>query len=462
MTTTTTTYNWLKHIPTSLLQADAVPLVGSPPPFPWAAFSTKIGELFAISDLKITPGKTFDWVPAEDLLKGLGPHPIPLYVTPIPSMPAVCWVMAAEDIQTLMGLLLSLDATATKELDNDFLSGFYRFVAIEAANACVLVDFDKTLSPHLQDTKELPHDPALCLDISITLKQRTLIGRLIMSAPFRKAWQERYTPRTLDIPKPILDQLNVTVNFEVGRTTINLTDWANVHPGDFVVLDSCSLKPSGEGRITLSLNGAPIFRGKLKDGNIKILEHPLYHEEEMAMNSSPIEPGQKENEEADEAPEENAMDDQEIEDEFEETEDEGFDDLEEEDFEEEHSIAEEDLMRAAPPPKPAAPAPQAAQKAAAAPPQVPPQPAQAAPVATTTAPSRKPVSPENIPLSVVVEVGRVQMSMQKLMELQPGNLLELNVRPENGVDLVVNGKLIAKGELLLVGDALGVRILDIG
>ena len=50
------------------------------------------------------------------------------------------------------------------------------------------------------------------------------------------------------------------------------------------------------------------------------------------------------------------------------------------------------------------------------------------------------ISPENIQLNVIVEVGRLQMSVQKLMELQPGNLLELDVHPENGVDLVVNGK----------------------
>ncbi len=40
------------------------------------------------------------------------------------------------------------------------------------------------------------------------------------------------------------------------------------------------------------------------------------------------------------------------------------------------------------------------------------------------------------------------MSVQKLLELQPGNLLELDVHPENGVDLVVNGSCIARGRTL--------------
>ena len=54
------------------------------------------------------------------------------------------------------------------------------------------------------------------------------------------------------------------------------------------------------------------------------------------------------------------------------------------------------------------------------------------------------------------------MSIQKLMELEPGNTLELDIHPESGVDLVVNGRRIGKGELLRIGDHLGVRILDIG
>ena len=71
-------------------------------------------------------------------------------------------------------------------------------------------------------------------------------------------------------------------------------------------------------------------------------------------------------------------------------------------------------------------------------------------------------TPGEIPLSVVVEVGRLKMSMQTLMDLKPGNLVELDVLPESGIDLVVNGSRVAKGELLQVGDNLGIRILELG
>ena len=81
------------------------------------------------------------------------------------------------------------------------------------------------------------------------------------------------------------------------------------------------------------------------------------------------------------------------------------------------------------------------------------------PLPTTT---KTQISSKDIPIALVIEIGRVQMSLQKLLDLQPGNLLEMDVRPESGVDLVVNGKCIGKGELLRVGETLGVRILDLG
>lgn len=67
--------------------------------------------------------------------------------------------------------------------------------------------------------------------------------------------------------------------------------------------------------------------------------------------------------------------------------------------------------------------------------------------------------PQNIPFPIVVEVGRIKMSLEKLLQLQPGNVLETSVRPEQGVYLTVHGKRIAKGELVKVGDVLGVKIL---
>lgn len=74
----------------------------------------------------------------------------------------------------------------------------------------------------------------------------------------------------------------------------------------------------------------------------------------------------------------------------------------------------------------------------------------------------KALSLGEIPMNVVIEVGRVQMPIKSVMNLKPGNLLDLHLHPESGVDLVVNGSRIGKGELLQIGGVLGVRILELG
>lgn len=87
------------------------------------------------------------------------------------------------------------------------------------------------------------------------------------------------------------------------------------------------------------------------------------------------------------------------------------------------------------------------------------------PEAAAATPNPAP-TPEKMPLgemaiSVVIESARIPLTLDKLLQLQKGNVLELPRLPEEGVDLVVNGNLIAKAELIKIGDRLAVRILDI-
>jgi flagellar motor switch protein FliN/FliY len=69
---------------------------------------------------------------------------------------------------------------------------------------------------------------------------------------------------------------------------------------------------------------------------------------------------------------------------------------------------------------------------------------------------------QDVPLLLTVEMARIQMTLQKLLELQPGNFLELGISPEQGVNLTINGKKIGRGELVYLGDALGIRVIELG
>lgn len=67
----------------------------------------------------------------------------------------------------------------------------------------------------------------------------------------------------------------------------------------------------------------------------------------------------------------------------------------------------------------------------------------------------------DIPLDVEVVVGYTSMQIKDLINLGPGSVLELDRETTEPVDIKVNGKLIAKGELVVVGEKFGVRITEI-
>lgn len=68
----------------------------------------------------------------------------------------------------------------------------------------------------------------------------------------------------------------------------------------------------------------------------------------------------------------------------------------------------------------------------------------------------------DIPMVVVVELGRVQLTADEVIRLRPGQLVEVGRKPNDLlVDLVVNGKLVAKGKLVEIEGALGVELASL-
>lgn len=91
------------------------------------------------------------------------------------------------------------------------------------------------------------------------------------------------------------------------------------------------------------------------------------------------------------------------------------------------------------------------------------QPVQFAPLATA-----QPMEiPSNIgllmdvPLQVTVELGRTKMVIKDILELGTGSIVELDKLAGEPVDLLVNGKLVAKGEVVVIDENFGLRITDI-
>lgn len=67
----------------------------------------------------------------------------------------------------------------------------------------------------------------------------------------------------------------------------------------------------------------------------------------------------------------------------------------------------------------------------------------------------------DVPLEVTVELGRVSKSIKDILDFAPGTIVELNKIAGEAVDVLVNGKYVAKGEVVVIEENFGVRITEI-
>lgn len=67
----------------------------------------------------------------------------------------------------------------------------------------------------------------------------------------------------------------------------------------------------------------------------------------------------------------------------------------------------------------------------------------------------------DVPVQVTVELGRAKMQIRNLLKLSYGSVIELDMLAGEPLEVVVNGCLIAQGEVVIVNDRYGIRITDI-
>jgi flagellar motor switch protein FliN/FliY len=67
----------------------------------------------------------------------------------------------------------------------------------------------------------------------------------------------------------------------------------------------------------------------------------------------------------------------------------------------------------------------------------------------------------DVEMEVSAELGRTRMSVRELLSLAPGAIIELDRAAGSPADLLVNGRLIARGEVVVVDENFGIRITEI-
>jgi flagellar motor switch protein FliN len=103
------------------------------------------------------------------------------------------------------------------------------------------------------------------------------------------------------------------------------------------------------------------------------------------------------------------------------------------------------------------------------------EPVDYAPFETTTAGPVEPEAPReggpasaeelerlhDVPVELAVEIGRTQMTIREALALGPGSIVTLNRLAGEPVDLLVNGKPIARGEVVVIDEEFGLRVTEV-
>jgi flagellar motor switch protein FliN/FliY len=89
------------------------------------------------------------------------------------------------------------------------------------------------------------------------------------------------------------------------------------------------------------------------------------------------------------------------------------------------------------------------------------------PAGATSQAARKPAGHQNldllldIPLEITAELGRAKMIINDLLQLGQGSVIELNKLAGEPLEIMVNQKLIARGEVVVVNEKFGIRLTDV-
>lgn len=394
----------LRKYSSDIVKIDRRPLLDKNFSFPWKECAVSINEAF---HLKISlESSELRWREGPDFNAGIcSPFKTLNFV-----FPGICGqvslLISITDIETAMETLLKVSSEKILAEDPSFLDQFWVFFQMQVVSCAQKIPAIASLGVRLKDSSPVQDGKYLCQDVALSIGGVRSLARLVMSVEFLDSWREQWL---ISQTNQELVDVDVDVAVEAARIRMTLDEIRDLNVGEVLLLKHPFYVPgSPKARIFLTYQNQPLFRAKLEEGRITILEMPLIHEAFLPQGGRAVE-----------ATMDQTMDD------------------------EESSVVEG--AEASGPTDTEAVVPSVSAKSS----------------AISAGLLHEPFEVDTIPLSVAVQIGTLRFSVKELSALQPGNILDLSVRPEDGVSLVANGAMFAKGTLVLVGDNLGVQITEL-
>ena len=388
-------YNqWVQKIEHILTEKRKLPIIEDSFPFPWEDAGNKLSTALGLKELKLIP-QSSEWKSHEESLSGMGAHPSILEIELMPLGKSIFWVIPQEGVIELTASLLSEDGQKEKFSDPSLQEGYYHFVMLEALEAIHNLKICKNLSPQMRFFPNMLQEESLCVDIALSFYPKTVYGRVVIPRSFLTAFKTHEPLQKQSLlQKDEVKHLEFILRLETGSVVLDKQDWHKVSPGDYMILDKCSYDPEEQKGSVLVY----LEGTPILQARIKPdgikVLDYIFYSEEKPEPST-IKTVPKPSPIQEHLNTEGLIENTEEEKMWEET--------PQEEALQEHLITEE-------------------------------------------------------PVKVDIEADHIRMSLEKILELKPGHLLDIVVKPELGVNMLIENHHVGKGELIKLGETTGVRI----
>lgn len=410
--------SFLDTVVSAIEERKLVPMWGQTPTVSSKDLQKALQKSFDLEEVPKVTLLTSDWIEEDHLLEGIGDNVSILTCKLSPLTPPFYLAVSLEDISQLTKALLSEEASVNFT-DSTYTEGFFRFVFLKFISQVnqqkLLGDLNLKLA-----SDEFKAELSYVSTGTVSFGNANFAFKAIFPKTFHQVVTSHFEKAPFSFDH--LDTVNPTLDLSLrcGHVDLLPSELDKVEVGDFLVLDSCSFVPEkNSGSMTLCLGNTPLLITHFKQKHIKIVDYALFSEESsMDYDDTP-----KDDEDFDDLEFE---DEEDFEDDTDLDDDTDFDD-DEEDFEDDTDLDndEEDFED------------------------------------KNSQITEKLTSAQNVPLDVAVEVGRLSMPLKNLLALKPGNTLEVRSDPRAKVVLTVRGKAIASGQLVQLGETIGVKITEI-
>lgn len=466
--------DWVEEITSEVLAIEKAPLLPPAPPFPEKILQDELLKNLGL-ETEITVGTTTA-IESSSLKEYLSPTTTRLFSFSFSPYSHPIYAAAShEGLTKLASWLLAGDMAAAVSLQSAFQESFYLFIAAAALDSLQATGYFKNQALRLLNTATDMKEMSACLmqPIKVSHKNEEISFSIFISQALQKEIKKAALQKEQELinQSVVASKIHLSARLLVDQVQVPLQEIASLQEGSFLLLNKEEIltEPAS---VQIMVGKRAFFAGHIKKNTLTItaLAEPVEEIKKMDSPSSPekkapagqtpslppkpgmtpqapakpgVNPEVPPPPSAQVPPQEGAKPTP-----PKAPEDPKYFLGEDEEF----FVEDEELSKVLEEEQKKAPASAKSEPAAA---------TATKPLATETHEETNPTKLSDIPLHVEVVIGYMRLPVKDLLSMQVGGTYTLANSISSEVDLLINGKRIAKGELLKCGDTLGVRIISL-